>query len=137
MDFLPFPSHGKPPTDLTTPYFCSNGLASILGSFLAWALSFIKSPHLYVYQILFLIVGLVTVITGPIIYWRLDNSPATARFLTEEEKVWAVERVRQNKTGTGTNKVDWKQVPETLFSPLSWLFMTLTFAINTGASGTS
>jgi hypothetical protein len=66
-----------------------SGFASMFGSFLAWALSFITSGKLYVYQvcsgaaivrqevakaypcidrqILFLIVGLLTVITAPFI----------------------------------------------------------------------
>lgn len=46
-------------------WYGTNGVASMLGSLLAWALSFIVSPVLYVYQILFLTVGLATVITAP------------------------------------------------------------------------
>ena len=129
-------------------WYGTNGLSSMIGSFLAWALSFatgakvsnrfegsleLRSPRadfafsfllqLHVYQILFLVVGLATVITGPIILyvdlppsssqhissrpeltllfpffsWRLDNSPAEARFLNAEEKTWAVERLRDNQ----------------------------------------
>jgi uncharacterized membrane protein len=39
----------------------------MLGSLLAWALSFISGASLHVYQILFLLVGLITVITGPVL----------------------------------------------------------------------
>lgn len=74
-------------------------VANIFGSFLAWAVSFADQSHLYVYQILFLIVGLMTVLTVPYIIWKLDNSPATARFLTPQERLWAVERLRDNNTG--------------------------------------
>lgn len=74
-------------------------VANIFGSFLAWAVSFADQSHLYVYQILFLIVGLMTVLTVPYIVWKLDNSPATARFLTPQERLWAVERLRDNNTG--------------------------------------
>lgn len=73
--------------------------ANIFGSLLAWAVSFADQSHLYVYQILFLIVGLMTVLTVPYIVWKLDNSPATARFLTPQERLWAVERLRDNNTG--------------------------------------
>jgi uncharacterized membrane protein len=48
-------------------WYGTNGIASMLGSLLAWALSFIKSDKLHVYQILFLITGLVTVLTAPLI----------------------------------------------------------------------
>ncbi len=48
-------------------WYGANGLASIFGSILAWAVSFIKSDKLYVYQILFLVTGAVTVLTAPLI----------------------------------------------------------------------
>lgn len=73
--------------------------ANIFGSFLAWAVSFAQGRDLYVYQILFLIVGLMTICTVPYLIWKLDNGPATARFLTPEERLWAVERLRDNNTG--------------------------------------
>lgn len=87
-------------------------------------------------QILFLIVGLVTVLTGPLLYWRLDNSPAEARFLTEEERVWACERVRANQTGmAGNYKWDLSQMFEAFWSPVTWLYLAMAFAVNMGASG--
>lgn len=109
----------------------------MLGSFLAWALSFATGAKLYVYQILFLVVGIATVITGPIIFWRLDNSPAEARFLTPEERTWAVERLRDNNTGVSNRAFKLPQVAEALYSPVTWLFFAMTFAINTGASVTN
>lgn len=36
--------------------------------------------------------------------WRLDNNPAVARFLTVEERKWAVERLRSNNTGVETSE---------------------------------
>lgn len=67
-------------------------------------MSFADGSHLHVYQILFLIVGLMTVLTAPYIIWKLDNSPETARFLTPEERLWAVERLRDNNTGIVNRK---------------------------------
>lgn len=92
--------------------------------------------HLFHLQILFLIVGLVTVLTGPLLYWRLDNSPADARFLTEEERVWACERVRANQTGmAGNYKWNLSQMFEAFWSPVTWLYLAMAFAVNMGASG--
>ncbi|KAL7416388.1 allantoate permease-like protein [Mrakia frigida] len=119
-------------------WYGTNGVASILGSFLAFCLSYIKNPKLYTYQILFLIVGLVTVITGPLIYFRLDDNPAVARFLTEEERTWAVERLRDNNAGDGKNTgFKLKQAWEAIWSPITWLFVAMTFCINTGAAVTN
>ncbi len=34
----------------------------------------------------------------------LDNNPAEARFLTPEERLWAIERLRDNNTGLETSE---------------------------------
>jgi MFS family permease len=118
-------------------WYGTNGIASMLGSLLTWALSFIKSPHLFVYQILFLTVGLATVLTVPLVWIFLNNNPAEARFLTPEERRWAIERLRDNNTGVETKEFKWKQVLECFTSPPIWFFFCLTFCINTGASVTN
>lgn len=81
-----------------------------------------------------MIVGVLTVITSPWIYWKLDNNPSSARFLTPEERLWAVERLRDNNQGSQSNKINMSQVAEALWSPVTWLFVALTFAVNTCAS---
>ncbi|KAL7410774.1 major facilitator superfamily domain-containing protein [Mrakia frigida] len=116
-------------------WYGTNGLASMLGSLLAYGCSFLSpSASLHRYQVLFLIVGLITVITAPWIYWKLDNNPAEARFLTPEERLWAVERLRDNNQGSSSQKVNWSQVGEAMWSPVTWLFVALTFCVNTCAS---
>ena len=94
----------------------------MLGSLLAFGISFLApSASLHRYQVLFLVVGLLTVITAPWIYWKLDNNPAEARFLTAEERLWAVERLRDNNQGSSGQGVNWGQVGEALWSPVTWL----------------
>ncbi|CED83117.1 Permease of the major facilitator superfamily [Phaffia rhodozyma] len=115
-------------------WYGMNGGASIIGSFLTWAVSFAHGGSLYVYQILFLITGVITVITGPILYWRLDNSPASARFLTEEERVWAVQRVKDNQAGSESTHFNWKHAIEASWSPVTWLYVSLALFNNLGAS---
>jgi hypothetical protein len=91
----------------------------------------------------------------------LDSNPAEARFLTPEERLWAIERLRDNNTGLETSEWRWgtiqqvgqssllvrsslitekikgKQVLETLISPQIWLFVALSFCLNFGASVTN
>lgn len=118
-------------------WYGTNGVASMLGSLLTWALSFANTPHLYIYQILFLTVGLATVVTVPILYWRLDNNPAEARFLNAQERAWAIERLRDNNTGVQTQEFKWSQVFETFYSPQIIFYFLITFCVNTGASVTN
>jgi len=77
-------------------------------------------------------VGLVTVASAPLAYWRLDNDIASARFLTNHEKAQAIERLRANQTGTGSNEYKWDQVVETLLEPKTWLFVGLSILNNLG-----
>jgi hypothetical protein len=61
--------------------------------------------------------------------WRLENNPATAKFLTPQERLWAVERLRNNNTGVETKEIKWNQVLECVVSPSVWLFIAVTFCV--------
>jgi hypothetical protein len=51
----------------------------------------------------------------------LPDSPTTARFLKEAERMAAVERVRVNQTGVKNNKIRWNQVWEALSDYKIWI----------------
>ena len=86
---------------------------------------------------IFLFVGLVTIISAPIVYWYLDNDIPSARFLTPHEKAQAVERLRANNTGTGSRDFKMDHVYEVLLEPKTWLFIGLSLLLNVGASVTN
>ncbi|KAH8823476.1 permease of the major facilitator superfamily [Flagelloscypha sp. PMI_526] len=96
--------------------YSSNGIATILGSLLSFGLGHIKSGPLHSYQIIFLVTGLITVITAPILYFILDNSVAEARFLSPKDPGF--------KLG---------QVFEVLIEPKTWLWLGMCI-LNAGAS---
>ncbi len=71
-----------------------------------------------------------TVLTGPFIYWRLDNSVSEARFLTPEDRHKGVERLRANNTGTAaTNTYKWYQVKEALLEIQTYVFFGMTLLL--------
>lgn len=115
-------------------WYGTNGAATMLGSALCYGLGHIKSDVLYSYQIIFLVFSLITVITAPILWWRLDNSVVEARWLSEEDRRKGVERLRANNTGIGSTTFKPKQVLELFLQPTTWLFMSMSFCINVGAS---
>jgi hypothetical protein len=49
--------------------------------------------------------------------------------LTPQERLWAVERLRNNNTGVETKEIKWKQVLETLISPAIWIYFVITFCV--------
>lgn len=81
--------------------------------------------------------GLVTVVTAPFVYWKLDNDIPEARFLSEEDKPKAIERLRANQTGTGTREFKWRQVLEIVIEPKTYLWIALSLFLNAGASVTN
>lgn len=83
---------------------------------------------------IFLFVGLITIASAPIIYWKLDNDIPSARFLTEEEKAQAIERLRANQTGTGNREFKSKHLLEALLEPKSYIWIAMAMLLNIGAS---
>jgi MFS family permease len=67
----------------------------------------------------------------------LDNDIPSARFLTEEEKPMAVERLRANQTGTGNREFKYKHVLEALIEPKTYLWICMSMLLNVGASVTN
>ncbi|KAJ7082635.1 major facilitator superfamily domain-containing protein [Mycena belliarum] len=118
-------------------WYGTNGLGTIMASAFAYGFGNIKSPKIHVYQMIFLFCGLMTVCTGPFVYWRLSNSISEARFLSAEDRKKAVERVRSNNTGTDpTNKFKWGQALEAALDLKTWLFFAMALCVNFGASVT-
>ena len=118
-------------------WYSTNGLATIAASALSYGLGHIPSNVLESWQIIFLFVGLVTVVTAPFVYWKLDNDIPSARFLSDEDKAKAIERLRANQTGTGSREFKWAHILELALEPKTYLWISLSLLLNVGASVTN
>jgi MFS family permease len=118
-------------------WYGTNGLATIVASALSYALGQIHSDALASWQIIFLFVGLVTICTAPVVYYFLDNDIPSARFLTEHEKLQAIERLRANQTGTGNREFKWSHIAELAMEPKTYLWIGLALLLNVGAAVTN
>ncbi|KAL7795389.1 major facilitator superfamily domain-containing protein [Trichoderma ceciliae] len=118
-------------------WYGTNGAATIIAAAISYGLGRIESKVLREWQIIFLFVGLLTIVSVPFIYWKLDNDILSARFLTEEEKPKAIERLRANQTGTGNRDFKWKHVVEAALEPKTYLWFGMTLLLNVGASVTN
>ena len=79
-------------------WYIGTGSGTILGSLISFGFQHYSSNTFTSWQIMFLVVGLVTVCVGITVILLLPDNPMTSR-LTHEEKVWAVQRLRENQTG--------------------------------------
>lgn len=92
-------------------WYTTSGWAAVFSGFLAWAMYHAGS---FRWQGIFVLYGSMTFVTGIFLYFFLASSPTNAKWLTEEEKIIALHRVRGNKTGTEVWKFSWPQLRETL-----------------------
>ncbi|KAM0752342.1 MFS general substrate transporter [Meredithblackwellia eburnea MCA 4105] len=115
-------------------WYSTNGIATMVGSALSYGLGQIHSKHVYSYQLIFIVTGCLTVLTTPVIWWRLDNSVVEARFLSEQDRYKGVERLRANQTGVQTTEFKKEQILEFVLDPKTYLFLGMSIAINMGAS---
>jgi hypothetical protein len=74
--------------------------------------------------------GVVTVCFGSTLWWILPDSPHTAKFLSERERVIAVERLKSNKTGVKNVHHKQYQVFEALKDIKVWMLVAAIFFHN-------
>ncbi|CAE6462461.1 unnamed protein product [Rhizoctonia solani] len=103
-------------------WFLMNGTAQIISGFLSFGVLHIETRGFAPWQWFFIITGAITLATAAAYFMWFPDSPATAWFLSPEERVMAIERIKVNQTGV-ENKV-WKkdQFIEALMDYKTWLF---------------
>lgn len=67
---------------------------------------------------------------GISLWWLLPDSPITASFLTERERIIAVERLKSNNTGIKNSHHKIEQVKETFMDVKVWMLVVAIFCHN-------
>lgn len=81
-------------------------------------------------QLTYAKLGLITVVFGSSLWWILPDSPHTAKFLNERERIIAVERLKSNKTGVKNAHHKQYQVIEALKDLKVWMLVAAIFFHN-------
>lgn len=74
------------------------------------------------WKIVFLVTGLLTSTIGIIFLWAVPDNQLNCRWLSKEDRILAIERIRVNGQGVGNKHFKWYQLREALLDPLSWAF---------------
>lgn len=101
-------------------WFSSTGWWTIIGGGLNYGFAQVTGGGLRRWQYIYLLAGSMTFLFG-LLCFALPDSPATAWFLTAEERVAAVERLRAGQTGVRCVKFKWSQVREAVLDVKVWL----------------
>ncbi|KAH9860612.1 hypothetical protein J1614_011943, partial [Plenodomus biglobosus] len=117
-------------------FYCAAPLSGAFGGLLASGLANIQVGEYKKWPWIFFIEGAVTVVFGIICFFFLPDTPASAGFLTVEEKEWALRRMRLDARGSTSvdvtdEKASWYWVkmalkaPQTYLCSLIWFFLLI------------
>ncbi|KAL8943736.1 MAG: hypothetical protein Q9211_000885 [Gyalolechia sp. 1 TL-2023] len=101
-------------------WFSATGGWTIIGGALNYGFAQITGGSLKRWQYIYLLAGALTVIYGSICF-MIPNSAVSAWFLSPEERIIAVERLRKGQTGVRCHKVKSSQLQEGLLDLKIWI----------------
>jgi len=110
-------------------WYLGTGTATMMGALVAYGLLFYTNDQFKSWQIMFLIFGLITIAVGICIFIFLPDNPMTSR-LSHAEKVLAIERLRENRTGIENKHFKWPQFVEIFCDPQTYLIIIIVAAMN-------
>ncbi|KAI0514639.1 putative MFS transporter [Xylaria bambusicola] len=120
-----------------TWWFSGTGWFTIIGSALNYGFAQISSSALRPWQYIYVLAGALTFVFGIWCFW-LPNSPLDAWFLSPEERIVAVERLRMGQTGVRNQKIKMGQIREAVCDGKVWLValvMGSAYTVNGAVSG--
>ncbi|OJJ51394.1 hypothetical protein ASPZODRAFT_156286 [Penicilliopsis zonata CBS 506.65] len=101
-------------------WYAGNSMGASVGSLIAFGCAHLQNGTLSRWQVLFLILGCMTVVWGAALLMLLPDSPLTAKFLRAEERLALEGRVQARQKTSKTNKWSRQQFWEALTDPKSW-----------------
>ncbi|KAJ5016251.1 Allantoate permease [Colletotrichum sp. SAR 10_99] len=96
----------------------------------SYGLSAVEESSIAPWKILFLVLGLITVLTGAFNIWYLPDNQANAKFLDDRQRLIAIERIRDNFQGIGNRVWKWDQFREAFRDPRTYLYALFSFLMN-------
>ncbi|KAF2771895.1 hypothetical protein EJ03DRAFT_372461 [Teratosphaeria nubilosa] len=108
-------------------YYCMNGVAGIFGGLLGYAIGHITTG-LQEWMYVFLVFGAVSLTWSVIFIIFMPDLPATARFLSDHEKIVEVDRVALNRQGVKNKVFERYQAWQTVRDPKTWILFVMAVA---------
>ncbi|KAG1818387.1 major facilitator superfamily domain-containing protein [Suillus variegatus] len=116
------------------------GMAQIISGFISFGTLHIHTSWFEPWQWLMVITAIMTMILAILFWFLFPDSPTNAWFLTPDERVKAVQRIKaclltqENQTGVENKHFKKEQMIEALTDPKTWLFALLAALCNVPAS---
>jgi MFS family permease len=110
-------------------WYVGTGTGTMIGALASFGLQHYHSSAFHSWQIMFLVFGLITIAVGILVIVFLPNNPMTSR-LSRDEKIWAIERLRENQTGIENKHFKPHQALECFRDSQTWLLGLITVCSN-------
>ncbi len=111
-------------------WYCGLGVGQIIGGAVSYGFQQVENPEFQGWKVMFVVLGVVTVVIGVATAFIIPNSPMTARFLSEVEKAALLKHVSVNKTGVQNRHFKPKHLLEALTDVQIWLMTLITVLIS-------
>ncbi|KAF2034791.1 MFS general substrate transporter [Setomelanomma holmii] len=117
-------------------WFAGNSVGGLVASFVAYGVGHIEDS-IHPWRYMYIILGVLTFVWAIPLLLFLPDSIEKAKFLTEEERKYAADRVVLAGTGR-TNHTSWKleQVIECFTDPKSWIIFSMSLLTQIPNGGT-
>jgi MFS family permease len=101
------------------------GVGQIFGGLLSYAFQGIPQDGRFLngWRLMFLVLGILTMIIGVITWMRLPDTPMNAKFLSTAEKVALLKHVSVNMTGVSNTKAHPREILEAIKDPQIYLLV--------------
>jgi MFS family permease len=118
----------------TAIWYLGTGTGIMIGALISfgfqhWAEASPSSPFRS-WQVMFLVIGLLTIAVGILVILFLPDNPMSARRLSRPEKHLAISRLRSNQMGIENKTFKPAQALECLRDPQTWLISIITITSN-------
>lgn len=108
-------------------WFGANGLGNILAISISYGFYIRENSSIAPWRGLLITLGCMTIFLGLIFFFHIPDEPTKAWFLTEDEKLWQVERIRGNKKGFGSHVIKTYQIAEAFKDTRYYLYCSIMF----------
>ncbi|KAG0684657.1 hypothetical protein C6P40_001654 [Pichia californica] len=112
------------------------GFGTILGAGIAYGLEVNRTGYhsFPSWKCIYIITGCITLFLGFISLIHIPDDPTKAWFLNEKDKLYVIERAKENQQGFGNQKFKWDQFKEAIIDPCTYIFFFygMSYAIPNG-----
>ncbi|PSK54098.1 High-affinity nicotinic acid transporter [Elsinoe australis] len=119
-------------------WYTGVGVGQIIGALTSFGFQHLTNSRIANWRIMFIVLGIATVIIGAVTYLFIPDSPMKATWMNDTEKSALLQHISDNKTGVANTQFRMSQVWELLRDPQTYLLflMEVLLVVNAGV-GTS